>query len=178
MTARIVVSPLSRVGEMAARHGCRQMLSLMANGHDFSRPGMIDPTRHLTLRMNDIAFAGTDKLVAPQSSHVEQIITFAREPAFDGPLLIHCWLGVSRSPAAALIVALALDPTTDDFALTEALRAASPFATPNARLVALGDEALGRQGRLIEAVKAIGRGRDCQLNIPFVLEPAFWSQGC
>ncbi|PRX10306.1 UNVERIFIED_ORG: putative protein tyrosine phosphatase [Martelella mediterranea] len=169
MTARIVVSPLARIGEMAARHDCRHMLSLMANGHDFARPGMIEPRRHLTLRMNDIAFAGTGNLVAPEASHIEQIIRFVRR--CDGPLLIHCWMGVSRSPAAALIAMLALEPDRDEFALAQNLRAQSPCATPNARLVALGDEALGCKGRLIAAVKAIGRGKDCQINIPFVLEP-------
>ncbi|QQM28836.1 protein tyrosine phosphatase [Martelella lutilitoris] len=169
MSSAIVVSPLARIGEMAARHKCRSMLSLMANGHDFSRPGVIDPARHLTLRMNDIAFAGSGKLVAPEASHVEEIIRFAR--VSDGPLLVHCWMGVSRSPAAALIAALARAPLLDDLALAKALRAASPFATPNARLIALGDEALDRKGRLAEAVSAIGRGRDCQLNLPFVLEP-------
>ncbi len=169
MSVTIAVSPLARIGEVAVRYKCRSMLSLMANGHDFSRPGVIDPARHLTLRMNDIAFAGSGKLVAPEAFHVEEIIRFAR--LSDGPILIHCWLGVSRSPAAALIAALALQPALDDFALANALRAVSPCATPNARLTALGDEALGRKGRLAEAVRAIGRGRDCQLNLPFVLEP-------
>ena len=168
MNGAIIVSPLERIGEMTARHGCRQMISLMAAGHDFARPGMID--RHLVLRMNDIAFAGAGDLVAPERAHVDQIIDFARQRAGDGPLLVHCWLGVSRSPAAAMIAALAIAPDIDEEALAKALRAASPSATPNKRLVALGDEALQRGGRLAAAVKAIGRGRECRLNAPFRLE--------
>lgn len=168
MSRAIIVSPLERIGEMAARHGCRQMISLMAANHDFARPGMID--RHLVLRMNDIAFAGTGDLVAPERDHVDQIIDFARHWAGDGALLVHCWLGVSRSPAAAMIAALAVAPDIDDRNLAEALRAASPSATPNRRLVALGDEALARGGRFAAAVAAIGRGRDCRLNAPFRLD--------
>ncbi|MAM10477.1 MAG: protein tyrosine phosphatase [Rhizobiaceae bacterium] len=168
MTGAIIVSPLERIGEMTARHGCRQMISLMAAGHDFARPGMID--RHLILRMNDIAFAGTGDLVAPERAHVDQIIDFARHWARDDPLLIHCWMGVSRSPAAAMIAALAVAPGIDDDALAKALRAASPSATPNRRLAALGDEALQRGGRLVAAVKDIGRGRECRLNAPFRLD--------
>jgi len=38
------------------------------------------------------------------------------------------------------------------------LREASPTAYPNRRLVALGDEVLSRQGRMIAAVERIGRG--------------------
>ena len=112
MSGSIIVSPLERIGEMTALHGCRQMVSLMAAGHDFARPGMID--RHLMLRMNDIAFAGAGDLVAPERAHVDQIIDFARQWAGDGPLLVHCWLGVSRSPAAAMIAALAVAPGIDD----------------------------------------------------------------
>jgi predicted protein tyrosine phosphatase len=38
------------------------------------------------------------------------------------------------------------------------LREASRTAYPNRRLVALGDEVLSRQGRMIAAVGRIGRG--------------------
>lgn len=169
MNSAIIVSPLERIGEMTARHGCRHMISLMAAGHDFACPGMIE--HHLVLRMNDIAFAGTGDLMAPEREHVDQIIAFTQRFAGSGPLLIHCWLGVSRSPAAAMIAALAMAPEIDDERLAAALRAASPSATPNRRLIALGDSALGRHGRLEAAVKAIGSGRDCRLNIPFSLDP-------
>lgn len=165
----IVVSPLGRIAEMAVRHGAREMISLMAEQHAFHRPAVIAAERHLLLGMNDISFAGNDKLVAPQDIHVLQIIEFARRWDRSAPLLIHCWMGVSRSPAAALIAALAVDPDVDDAALVGRLRLASPQATPNTRLIAFGDELLGRQGRLVAAVKAAGRGADSNGNLPFVL---------
>ena len=167
MSRTIIVSPLERIGEMAARHHCRAMISLMAAKHDFAKPGIIE--HHLVLRMNDIAFAGTGDLVAPERAHVDQIINFAQRFENEGPLLIHCWMGVSRSPAAAMIAALAVAPEIDDARLAASLREASPAATPNKRLAALGDEALGRNGRLQAAVKSIGRGRDCRINNPFIL---------
>ncbi|MBO9097913.1 MULTISPECIES: tyrosine phosphatase family protein [unclassified Rhizobium] len=165
----IIVSPLERIAEMAVRHAAREMISLMAEQHSFHRPAVISADRHLLLGMNDITFAGNDKLVAPQEAHVEQIIAFARSWDRSAPLLIHCWMGVSRSPAAALIAALAIDPDVDDVALVARLRRASPQATPNSRLVAFGDQLLGRQGRLVAAVKAAGRGADSDGNMPFVL---------
>lgn len=169
MTFQIHVSPLQRIGEVAALNKCRYMLSLMSADHAFARPGIVEKDKHLTLTMNDIAFRGTGDLIAPQEQHVGQIIAFTRRWNGDGPLLIHCWMGVSRSPAAALIAALALRPELDDDALVAALRAASACATPNARLVALGDAALNRRGRLTEAVKRIGRGAECSINSPFVM---------
>ncbi|HEX8046354.1 tyrosine phosphatase family protein [Rhizobium sp.] len=168
MTA-IVVSPLARIAEMAVRHHASEMISLMAKEQSFHRPAVIKADRHLLLGMNDISFAGTGDLIAPQETHVRAIVDFAKSWDRTAPLLIHCWMGVSRSPAAALIAALAVHPEEDDIALAHRLRAASPYATPNTRLVMIGDEVLGRKGRLVDAVKAIGRGADANGNAPFVL---------
>jgi predicted protein tyrosine phosphatase len=168
MTA-IVVAPLSRIAEMAVRHGACEMVSLLAERQEFHRPAVIGAERHLKLGMNDITFGGTDKLIAPQEAHVLQLIDFVRSWDRRAPLLIHCWMGVSRSPAAALIAALTIHPEEDDALLAARLRAASPYATPNSRLIEIGDRVLGRDGRLIAAVKAIGRGADTDGNMPFVL---------
>lgn len=171
----IVVSPLARIAEMAVRHHAREMISLMAKEHAFHRPAVIKAERHLLLNMNDISFAGTGDLIAPQEAHVRAIIDFAAEWDRAAPLLIHCWMGVSRSPAAALIAALAVLPEEDDLALVRRLRSASPYATPNARLIAIGDDMLGRKGRLVAAVKEIGRGADADGNAPFILPLAVHS---
>ena len=104
------------------------------------------------------------------SAHVAAIVDFARSWDRSAPLLVHCWMGVSRSPAAALIAALASDADLDDEALARNLRRASPQATPNSRLVEIGDALLGRDGRLVAAVKAIGRGADYQGEAPFILD--------
>ncbi|TCU11064.1 tyrosine phosphatase family protein [Rhizobium sullae] len=169
---RIVVSPLSRIAEMAVRYGAREMISLMAKEQAFHRPGVIAADRHLLLHMNDIAFKGTGNLVAPEEAHVRQLIDFAAAWDQRSPLLIHCWMGVSRSPAAALIAALSLAPDQDEITLAKRLRSASPYATPNARIVEIGDVLLQRKGRLVEAVRAIGRGADSDGNAPFVLPVA------
>lgn len=168
MTA-IIVSPLSRIAEMAVRHGAREMISLLAKGQDFHRPAVILKERHLLLGLNDITFAGSGDLIGPQESHVDEIIRFSRAWDRAAPLLIHCWMGVSRSPAAAVIAALAIDPDQDDAELAKRLRAASPYATPNARLIDIADVMLSRNGRLKAAIKTIGRGADTDGNAPFVL---------
>ena len=165
----IVVSPLARIAEMAVRHKAREMISLLAANQDFHRPAVIQAERHLKLAMNDIAFAGTGDLIAPQEAHVAEIIDFARGWDQASPLVVHCWMGVSRSPAAAMIASLAVAPEDDDEALAQRLRVSSPFATPNMRLVEIGDDLLGRAGRFAKAVKALGRGADADGNTPFTL---------
>jgi len=168
MTA-IVVCPLGSIAELAVRHKASHMISLMAEKHEFHRPGIIAADRHLTLKMNDIAFAGTGDLIAPGEAHVEQLIDFALQWDRTAPIVIHCWMGVSRSPAAAVIASLAVDPEEDDFALANRLRAVAPHATPNSRLIELGDRFLKREGRLVAAVKSIGRGAETDGRASFIL---------
>lgn len=163
----IIVAPLGKIAELAVRHRCREMLSLVAPRQDFHRPAVISAARHMILGVNDIAFAGTGKLVAPGEEHVAAIIGFAEGWDRNMPLLVHCQMGVSRSPAAALLVALAVAPDQDEQELAQRLRRASVQATPNARLVEIGDHMLSRGGRLIAAVKAIGRGADYVGDSPF-----------
>lgn len=168
MTA-IVVCPLGSIAELAVRHKASHMISLMAEKHAFHRPGIIAADRHLTLKMNDITFAGTGDLIAPAETHVEQLIQFARQWDGIAPIVIHCWMGVSRSPAAAMIASLAVDPEEDDFALAARLRTVAPHATPNTRLIEFGDRLLERNGRLVAAIKSIGRGAETDGRASFVL---------
>lgn len=155
----LVVCRLNQIAESAVLHGAREMISLLAENQQFHRPAVIDPERHLNLGVNDISQA-RQGLVAPGEDHVERIIGFVRSWDQSAPLLIHCWMGISRSPASALIAALALAPDQDEMELARRLRHASPYATPNARLVEIGDTMLGRGGHLIRAVGQLGRGAD------------------
>lgn len=168
MTA-IIVCPLAGIAEHAVRHRASHMVSLMAEGHEFHRPAVIPPEHHLRLWMNDIAFAGTGDLVAPSQDHVGQLIAFARRWDRQAPLLIHCWMGVSRSPAAAVIASLAVNPEEDEFALAARLRSVAPHATPNPRLIEFGDRLLQCEGRLVAAIKGIGRGAETDGRASFTL---------
>jgi len=155
----ILVCRLNQIAETAVLHGAHEMVSLLAENQDFHRPAVIEQNRHLKLGLNDIS-EHRPGLTAPGEAHVERLIEFAKSWDQRAPLVIHCWLGISRSPAAAAITALTLEPDQDDMALAQRLRAASPFVTPNARLIEIGDSMLGRGGRLISAIEAIGRGVD------------------
>ena len=106
----------------------------------------------------------------PDRSHLDELLDFLRAWDRAEPMLIHCFAGVSRSTAAAFIAACALNPRRDEFEAARAIRAASPTATPNTRLVALADDALERNGRMNEAIAEIGRGEGCFEGTPFALE--------
>ncbi len=75
-------------------------------------------------------------------------------------MLIHCWAGVSRSTAAAYIIACQRAPGRSEAEIAQALRAAAPYATPNPLMISLADAALGRAGRMSAAIAQVGRGAD------------------
>ncbi|MFZ0528573.1 MAG: protein tyrosine phosphatase, partial [Xanthobacteraceae bacterium] len=54
--------------------------------------------------------------------------------------------------------------------IAQALRRASPTATPNRRIVSIADRLLGRDGRMIAAIETIGRGALAAEATPFRLD--------
>jgi len=145
-----------------------RLVTLLTEGTPFERPAAILPENHLCLWMNDIAEEQAG-LVAPGLRHVEELIAFARQWDRVRPLAVHCYAGVSRSTAAAYIVAAALSPERDEAELARTLRKLSPSATPNPRLVRHADALLERNGRMVNAIAAIGRGADAYEGRPFAL---------
>ncbi len=168
---RIHVCPLSRVDEVARRVGAASLVTLINPDFDVRRPSCIDASRHLRLSLADID-APAEEHVAPGEDHVRDLVAFARAWGRREPMLIHCYAGVSRSTAAALIVAAALCPTRDERELARDLREASPTATPNSLLIRHADAVLARRGRLVAAAASIGRGADCHEGEPFALDVA------
>ena len=71
--------------------------------------------------------------------------------------------------AAAFITLCALNPEADEASIARLLREASPTAYPNRLLIRLGDAALGRGGRMLQAVESIGRGEVASEAVPFSL---------
>lgn len=153
----IYVAPLSLVGSTIEDARVSHLVTLINGDTLVPTPPSITPDRHLRLDMNDICEPAAG-LVLPCQEHVADLVQFALDWDRKAPLLIHCWAGISRSTAAAFITLCALNPGADEFGLARALRRASSTAYPNRRLVALGDDVLSRSGRMIEAVKHIGRG--------------------
>ncbi len=167
--SRLYVCPLGKVIDTVRTSGARSLVTLLTAGAASVRPCEIAPPRHLRLAVSDIEVA-LEGHVMPAAEHVERLLEFLRAWDREAPLVIHCYAGVSRSPAAAFIGACALEPNRCEADIARDLRLASPSATPNKRLVAVADRILDRKGRMIEAVAAIGRGEDCFEGAPFAME--------
>jgi predicted protein tyrosine phosphatase len=164
----IHVCSLAKVDETVTKTGAERLLSLLAAGTEVVRPASISRENHLHLVMHDIAVA-QDGMTMPGEEHVRNLLDFARQWDRVKPMVVHCYAGISRSTASAYIIAAALSPKRDEVELAQTLRALSPSATPNPRLIAVADALLERDGRMIEAIEAIGRGADAFEGKPFAL---------
>jgi predicted protein tyrosine phosphatase len=166
---RIHVCSQSRVDEIVRESGARTLVTLIDRRTPVLRPAAIASDNHLFVGISDIV-EPIDGHVLPHRAHVDEFLAFVRRWDRREPLVIHCYAGVSRSTAAAFIAACALAPWRPEDYFAARIRRDSPTATPNRRLVTLADAALGRNGRMIAAIDAIGRGVDCFEGVPFVLE--------
>jgi predicted protein tyrosine phosphatase len=152
---RLIVCPGSAVEALLEREPVDHVLTLV------SPDAEVAPRRIATtvLRFNDIAETRPG-LVAPSAEMIRAIIDLGRELPAAATLLVHCYAGVSRSPAAAYILACATGSAGEERAIATRLREASPKATPNPLMVSLADEILGRGGAMSVAIAALGRGAE------------------
>jgi predicted protein tyrosine phosphatase len=169
----IIVSPLCHVERLAAKHIFSRSLSLLAPAQVSSFKADVLPRENLLLAFNDVLGPGPG-LVAPDERLAGAVIAFGRACAPGDTILVHCWMGVSRSPAAAYVIACARAPGAER-AIAQELRRRSPVATPNRLLVALADDLLARNGRMVDSIDAIGRGRDLFGDAPAFALPLDWS---
>ncbi len=165
----IQVCSLAKLADTVNAIEASHVLTLINDRTPVTRPPAIHAERHLYIPMSDI-IEPMDGHILPAETHVRSVIAFAKGWDQAKPMVVHCYAGVSRSTAAALISVCALRPERNERDVAELIRERSPTATPNLKLVAVADEILGRGGRLYDAARSIGRGADCFEGVPFRLE--------
>ncbi|CAN5310993.1 tyrosine phosphatase family protein [soil metagenome] len=163
----IVVAPLHEVDEALRRWKPSHVVGMASPGAELFE--FVEDVQSLRLIFHDIVEA-REGLHAVTKTDVVRLLDFAAGWSRAAPLLVQCWAGVSRSPAAAYVVACGIAGSGHEERLARSLRAAAPFATPNRRLVALADVALERNGAMIAAIDRIGRGAETSTGVTFVLE--------
>jgi len=165
----IHVCPLARLHETVEGTGARHVVSLIGDEARIERPNGVAPENHLWLRLHDIS-APLDGYIMPVEEHIADLLHFVRSWDRRAALVVHCYAGISRSTASAFASVCALNPNRGEESIAQALRRASPTATPNIRIVSLADRLLGREGRMVAAVETIGRGVLAAEATPFRLD--------
>ncbi|HXW23807.1 MAG TPA: protein tyrosine phosphatase [Xanthobacteraceae bacterium] len=165
----IHVCSLARLHATVEETGARRVVTLMRDVELVRRPPTIADADHLRLRLDDIS-QPVDGYTVPAEEHIAELLAFVHDWDRAAPLVMHCYAGVSRSTAGAFVSACALNPRRAETEIAWDIRRRSPTATPNIRIVALGDRMLGRRGRMVEAIEAIGSGVECYEGLPFRLD--------
>ena len=165
----IHVCSLARLHETVITTGALHIVTMLRDPDRMQRPRHISAQNHLVLSMDDIT-TPIDGYTPPSEEHITRLVAFLKPWDRKTPIVMHCLAGISRSTAGAFVAACALNPQRDEAAIAQAIREASPTAMPNIMLVKLADNMLGRQGRMIEAIEALGEPRPALEGDPFRLD--------
>jgi predicted protein tyrosine phosphatase len=165
----IHVCSLARLHDTVAEIGATHIVTLLRLIDRVQRPASVVETNHLILGMDDIA-SPMDGYTHPAEAHVHDLIRFVQGWDRRAPIVMHCYAGISRSTAGAFITACALNPARDEAGIARAIRGSSATAMPNVMLVGHADRILGRKGRMIAALEALGPGKPALEGEPFRLD--------
>ncbi len=160
----IYVCSLEDVSDQAAALGPAHLVSLVEPEHQPPTPPGVRPGRHLRVMIHDISEPLPGHIL-PEAHHVSALLEFLDGWHEASPLLLHCFAGISRSMAAALI-ALSRPAAGREHEAARLLRAAAPYAQPNRRIVALADRLLRRGGRLSAALSVMGPAATPETSTP------------
>lgn len=164
----IYVCSLSQVAATVAKSGASHLVTLLHNGSRLRRPESIAADKHLFLGVADIV-APLRGMAEPAESHVRELTAFVDGWDRTKPMVVHCFAGISRSTAGAFISLCYLAPDRDEQQIAQQLRQASAVASPNRRLIEVADDVLGRNGRMVDAIRSIGLGALAFRGKPFAL---------
>ena len=162
----IIVCGLSEVPGMIAARRPSHLVTLLDPASMIETPAGVAAERHLRIGVNDIA-EPMEGLVLPTEQVVTDLLAFGRTWDEAAPMIVHCWAGISRSTASAFILACERNPQVDERTIALAMRKAARHAYPNRRIVALADDMLGRRGRMVDAVEAMGGNDLVTMGVPF-----------
>jgi predicted protein tyrosine phosphatase len=164
MSRQIYVTSLFEMPQYVRMLRPSHLISIIQPAYQPDRPGEIDDANHHRVVVDDISEPTADRLLI-DSDDVRALVDFIHtwEPD-SGSLLVHCYAGVSRSTATALIAHVI--NTGDPLHSAMALRRAAPHARPNRLMVILADEVLKLDGALIAALEIMGDATQSVVEAP------------
>jgi predicted protein tyrosine phosphatase len=166
----IIVCSLARLEDVIAQDRPSHVLTLLDPEWMIEEIATLGPERHLRLSVHDVA-SPLPGYIHPDEATVAALLAFGRGWDAAAPLAVHCFAGVSRSSAAAFAIACERNPNAAELDIARSLRRLGPHALPNRGITALADAMLGRKGRMIAAVEAMG-GNDFAPTGPPIRLPA------
>src|SRR5262245_21736318 len=121
MPGSVHVCPLSAVPDVDAGCNASHLVTCLQDEIVVETPALIKPELPVGLHVYDIS-QPLPGHVAPDAQHIDKLLDFALAWGGRGPMVIHCWAGISRSTAAALISLAALNPEAPEVLIAQRLR--------------------------------------------------------
>ena len=168
----LIVCSLSDMPGVVRLRQASHLVTLIDPGTPVERPLGVLESRHLRLDVDDID-APMEGYFAPDTESVARLLEFSRTWDASAPMVVHCFAGISRSTASAFAIACDRNPEVAEKRIALMLRQAASHAFPNRRIVALADDILGRRGRMVDAIEAIGGNNFVPSGVPFDLPVRF-----
>lgn len=162
----LIVCGLAPLAQVIEARRPSHVITLLDPATLIETPAGITPDRHLRVGVNDIC-EPIEGMVPPDETTIAQVLEFGRTWDETAPMVVHCWAGISRSTATAFALACERSPEVSELEIARVMRRAAPHAYPNRRIVALADDLLGRRGRMVDAVDAMGDNGWVSSGTPF-----------
>ncbi len=151
----IYLTNLAHAVQSFAETRADRVISLLDPGDEFPVFPGLRSQDHLKIEVHDIErrYRGYRH---PSHEHMAQVLNFGRESA--GRLLVHCFVGRSRSTASILAILADRRPSKiPEFVAQMAEKAV--HAQPNSLMIALTDDLLGLNGELVSAASTLNPSR-------------------
>lgn len=138
--------------------GITHLLSILDPGYPVPDPfGQYDDHHRLDLRFHDV-LANSHHTEKPTEQIIHDILNFgqafkpkphAKEQTH---LMIHCYMGISRSTAAMAILLAQHFPEATGDEIFARIREIRPIAWPNSLMIKMADRIMGKNGIFLEAL--------------------------
>ncbi len=130
----------------------KYLVTLMSPQTMHEAPSPIARANHLKLEVDDIELPVAG-YACPREEHIEQLLEFGYQLDEDADIVIHCVMGLSRSPAAMMILLAQKNPKRAEDVVGWICRKV-PSVRPNRLMLAIGDRLLGCGGALLSSAWA------------------------
>lgn len=166
---KIIITPLRGLLDIIQIHKPSHVVTLTSPEHRIDTPDGVPPEQHLHIDIKDTAGPAEDAPL-PHDDHIKALLEFGRLWDAGAPLVVSCRAGINHSIAAAFILVCDRLDHVREGEIAAALRKRAAHAHPDRLMIRLADATLGRDGRMIDAIEAIGPGEAIE-NAPSVNFP-------
>lgn len=152
----IIISPYNLVSAAVTKHKPASVISILEPRGEVPA---LEGVQHLKL-----ALSMSEAVTVPQRDDTSgdepilALINFAEQHDWTSPLLVHCRLGLCRSPAAAFVIMCALSPDREEEHATT-LSQHLDGVDPCLAMIMRADRLLDRDGAMIDAITQMDCGQ-------------------